>query len=193
MRLLKKSEIPVDFDPNIYKREDQLEVYGSKFWDGGILLVDSLQEKAEFYEIAAELSGVVKELITSLNERVYIGACFCDGESLYAHWRDMKEYPLFRNVSCEIKKNKCYELSLPEDSDFVDMLIESNFQYLTHVVFYLVGRKIVINPTFHTGIVIHGTQLDEVEEELKRIVKPYSDIGVWRTGDPPVPCKKDEK
>jgi len=177
MKLLKRKDAQT-FDEKIYKIPNPLFITSEKFWDGGISSENSMNDKAEFYALAVKMSECVKKLIFSLDEKIYVGEHYCENKKLYAHWRDLKKIELFRTVSEKIKKKKCYEISLPEDENIIDMIIESNFRYLTHVSLYLPKNNIVIQPTCHTEIIIYTFNNEKVADILAPIVSDYEDIVV---------------
>lgn len=173
MQLVKDKEILRRFDAQLYETSP-LFITSDMFWDGGIRTDSSLREKAEFYALAEKMSAVVQDFILLQKEDVFMGQPFCEDGKLYAHWSDLKQQTLFREISAIIKKNKCYQLSLPEDKNVVDLIVESNFRYFTYVSLYLPASNIILQPTCHTEIVVYSQHNQEIKKTLQGIVEKYS-------------------
>lgn len=174
-------KIPKDkFNKAIYNSTSYLFVTSDDFWDGGIDSGASLKEKSKFYSLAFTMSNVLKELVTTLNEEIYVGDILCENEKMYADWSDLKKTELYRIVSKVFKRNQCYRLSVAEDSALIDLMIESNFKYYTYFSFFLPRSNIIIQPTNHTELIIYSENLQDVYHTLENIVKPYDNINIKR-------------
>lgn len=174
MRVIRSKRIGLRFDEQIYQHRP-LFITSDKFWDGGIRTDSALKDKAEFYSMAEKMSGIVKEIILSLNEEPIIGKPFCEYGEAYEQWSDLNSYELFREVSDRIKENKCYKLSLPEDNDIIDLIVESNFKYFTRLSLYLPVSNIIIRPSCHTEVLVYSQNNKEIMDTLQRAVEKHSD------------------
>lgn len=166
---------PVVFDNDLYQTTP-LYITGDKVWDGGISLEDSLAEKTKFYDTASKMADTIKRLIIKLDEEVYIGECYCEHNQLYAHWSDLKKNDLFRSISAIIKKRKSYKLDLSEDNNIIDMVVEANFRYLTHMSFYFSKNNLIIQPTCHTELAIYSRDKTMVCRSINEIIEDFSEF-----------------
>ena len=155
MDVIKDKEKSIEFDEQIYQISP-MYITSDKYWDGGIRTNSTLKDKAEFYAIATKMSDIIKDIIHKLNEDIFVGKRFCEYGEIYARWSDLKGYELFREICEIIRKNKIYKLTLPEDNDIIDMIVESNFRYFTYISLYLPTSKIIIQPSCHTEILVYS-------------------------------------
>ena len=176
MKVIKDKKIAREFDEKIYKIVNPIYITSERFWDGGISLEASLQEKAEFYELAAKMSGVVKELLYLLNENVYIGKTYCEHYKLYAEWKDLRKFELFREIYKRIKNRYTYQLTLPEDEGLLDMIVEANFKYYSYITLFLPKSNIIIQPTCHSEVIIYAFDVKKIAEKLEKMSQQYPGI-----------------
>lgn len=162
------------FCEEIY-RKDPIFITCDKFWDGGIKTDSSLEEKSEFYCLSSKMSCIIQDIITILDERVFIGKSLCENGELYARWSDLKKYELFQEISDRIHRKKHYEILMPEDADIVDLIVESNFRYFSYIALYLSKSDMIVLPTCHTEVLIYTKFPDKIMEILNIIVEKYSD------------------
>lgn len=174
MDVIKDKGKVIRFDEQIYQTSP-LYITCDKYWDGGIRTDSTLKVKAEFYTLATRMSDIIKEIIQVFNEEVIVGKPFCEYEEIYARWSHLKSYELFREISETIRKNKIYKLTLPEDSDIIDLIVESNFRYFTYISLYLPASKIIIQPTCHTEILVYSMCNDLIFDAIEEAVKTHSD------------------
>lgn len=172
MESIKKDIALSDFDCHIYKTPP-IFISCDKYWDGGIYAKDSLKSKAEFYTLSSIFSDIVKALIQTLDESPILGKSICDHQAMYAHFSNMESYELFREITDVIKRNKYYRLNLPEDNDIIDLIIESNFRYFTHIALFLPNSKIIVEPSCHTELLIYCPHKERINI-LDSIVAKYS-------------------
>ena len=105
MRMMKKTMTA--FDKQIYQGKP-IYITSDKYWDGGITAGDSLKTKAEFYEVAHQMTSFIKRFISHLKEDIYIGQQYCEYNQLYANWSDLRKHELFRIISSMIQKKRIY-------------------------------------------------------------------------------------
>lgn len=172
MQTVKKELIKDRFDSGLYKSDSPVVITSDEFWDGGFDSTASLREKSGFYRLAESMAAVLKKLITDFGEDFYVADFLCENQTMYASWSDLKSFALFRAVSEIFQKNKCYRLSVKEDSDLIDLMIESNFRYYTYFSFFLPASGIIIQPTCHTEIFLYSKQEQSVRERLANIIEP---------------------
>lgn len=173
MKILKSKRVGARFDGRIYQYKPVF-ITSDKFWDGGIRTDSALKEKSEFYAIAHKMSHIIQQVVLELDEDPLVGAPFCEGDEIYAHWSDLESYELFRKISETIQWNKCYTLSLPEDSDVIDLIVESNFRYFTYVSLYLPVSNIIIQPSCHTEILVYSENSKETLAILQNVLEKHS-------------------
>lgn len=179
MRTINKKDLQEEFEffnSEIYNSEP-IFITSEKFWDGGITISSSLSEKAEFYSLANKMSSIVKELFAK--EKIYIADFLCENSTMYFKWRNRKSHGIFRLMNKNLKKGKCYELTVEEDANLIDLIIESNFRYFSNISFFLPNLNIVLQPTCHTEIIVYS--LDQTEKAfniLKQISLKYPDIEI---------------
>lgn len=172
MQTVKKNVLKGKFNPDLYKSDSPVVITSDEFWDGGFDITDPFREKSGFYRLAESMVNVLKKLITDLDEDFYVADFLCENQTMYASWSDLKKIELFRAVSEIFKKNKCYRLSCKEDSDLIDLMIESNFRYYSYFSFFLPESGTIIQPTCHTEIFIYSEQEQAVREHLANIIEP---------------------
>lgn len=173
MQMIKKADAVGLFDKKLYQSQP-LYISSPNYWDGGIQPNSPLVEKAAFYTVAHRMSTIIKEIVLELQESVLIGMGLCEHRQMYAHWSDLESHALFRTVTSVIRKNRYYCLSLPEDGDVVDLIVESNFRYFTHISLFLPKSNIIIQPTCHTEVLVYTTGDKKVMEVLEQIVQKNS-------------------
>ena len=178
MQTTDKKILKFKFDQNIYEINSPVFITSDDFWDGGIDSMVSLKEKAKFYSLATIMSDVLKKFISILNEDIYISGFLCENKKMYAKWSDLKKIEFFRIVAKTFKKNKCYKLSLPEDSKIIDLIIESNFKYYSYFSLFLPVSNIIVQPTCHTELIIYSENTEYVKNILKRIIGSYNNINI---------------
>ena len=166
------------FDTSLYDTKIIYCITCNKYWDGGYKPDANLSEKSEFYNIANQFSNIVKSLVSTLNDVLIIGDKISETGSMFQHWKDLKEYDAFNNLSDYIKKKHYYSLSLPHDNNIIDYLIENNFRYLTSIDFYLQKNKIIIQPTCHTEIFIYSKNYDKLIPIIEKIIENYPEISL---------------
>lgn len=174
MQIIKSKRVGSRFDERIYQRSPFF-ITSDKYWDGGIRTDSTLNDKAEFYSVAEKMSSIIKEIIFLLNEEPIIGKPFCEYGKAYEQWSGLDRYELFREVSERIIENKCYKLSLPEDNDIVDLIVESNFRYFTHLSLYLPVSNIIIQPSCHTEVLVYSQNDKELMATLQGVAEKHSD------------------
>ena len=172
MQIVKKDLLKDQFDPGIYTSDSPVVITSDEFWDGGFDITASLREKSKFYNLAESMTIALKKLMADLDEDFYVADFLCENETIYASWSDLKSFALFRAVSETFQKNKCYRLSLKEDSDLIDLMIESNFRYYTYFSFFLPASGIIVQPTCHTEIFIYSEKEQWIRERLAEIIEP---------------------
>ena len=174
MDKIKNVKEVLQFNKEIYL-QPPIYVTCDQFWDGGIAPTASLKEKTEFYLLADKMAHIVQDVIAAFGKVAFIGKSLCRDEQLYAHWSDLKEHKLFQELSEHIQPRGTYKISLPEDDDIVDLIVESNFKYLSHIALYIPTLDLVCIPTCHTEIIIYAYQQEEVMRVLESIIAKYSD------------------
>ena len=178
MQIINKKEIQNIFDNDIYQNNSPIFISSNIFFDGGICSTNSLKEKNEFYCLAEKFSEILKKVILTLNEDIFVADFLCEYEKMYADWSNIKRIELFITISKIFKKKKCYKLTLPEDSNLIDLIIESNFRYLSFFSFYLPKNNIIIQPTCHTELIVYSKKPEEINSLLKDIEKSYNNIEI---------------
>ncbi len=172
MHIINSKDILSGFDKQMYDAKP-LFITSSKFWDGGIHADSTLQEKADFYAVANIMSSIVKELILALGETAYIGKKLCENHVIFADWSDLEKSELYCELSQIIKK-KYYKLVLPEDAWVIDLVVEANFKYLSHISLYLADADLILQPTCHTEILVYSKSHNEIIETIKPIVTKFN-------------------
>ena len=179
MRSINKKDLQETFEhfnTKIYNSKP-IFITSKKFWDGGITISNSLNEKTEFYLLANKMSDIVKEFFAK--EKIYVADFLCENSTMYFKWCDRKNHEIFRTMNKIFKKGKCYELTVAEDTDFIDLIIESNFRYFSNISFYLPNLNIVFQPTCHTEILVYCLEESKnVFNSLKQISSKYSNIEI---------------
>ena len=178
MQITDKESLKCKFNKNIYEIGTPVFITSDDFWDGGIDLRASLEEKAKFYSLAATMSAILKDFISILNEDAFIADFLCENERMYAGWSDLKRIELFRIIAETFKKNKCYKLSFPEDSKVIDLIMESNFKYYSFFSLFFPKAKIMVQPTCHTELIIYSENAEYVKDTFKKIIEPYDNIKI---------------
>ena len=144
------------------------------FWDGGINTDSSLKEKVKFYSISERMSCIIKDIIIGLGEKAFVGKELCENKKLFAEWSDLEKYELFQEISELLKPKQYYEISLPQDEGIIDLIVESNFRYFTHIAMYLPETKLIVLPTCHTELLIYSFCPDKIVGFLDEIITKYS-------------------
>ena len=174
MQEVNSKKVLSQFDKKIYQTEP-LIVTSDIFWDGGIRADHALLDKANFYYLADKMSEIIQEVILLMNEDVFIGKELCESGSVYAHWSDLRNYALFREVSAVIRKNKYYRLTLPEDKNIVDLIVESNFRHFSYFSLYIPPANIVMQPTCHSDVWVYSPNNKEIGTMLGKAAERHSD------------------
>lgn len=169
---IKDNNIKFQIVEELYQTEP-LYITSDVFWDGGIQTDTSLSEKAEFYLLAEKMSAIIKQVIQTYGGEAYIGRSFCEHGCLYAKWRDLKNYALFREITGIIKKNRGYRISLPEDDSVIDLIVECNFRYFSYISLYLPKGNMILQPTCHTEVLVYSKERDIIET-LEQVVQMHS-------------------
>lgn len=144
-------------------------------WEGGVSTDSCLSQKALFYRLAEKMSTLTKCIMLALDEKPFVGKALCENNTMFAQWSNLEEIDIYRHVSGCFKKNKYYELSLPEDEAVVDWVVESNFFYLSYISFFLPKSKIVIIPTCHTEILFFCEDKQKYLDLLHDVTSRISD------------------
>lgn len=174
LQAIDKESVKCKFNENIYEITVPVFITSNDFWDGGIDSGASLKEKARFYSLAATMSAILKDFISVLNEDAFISDFLCENKRMYAEWSNLKEIELFRIITKAFKKNKCYKLSLTEDSKIIDLIIESNFKYYSFFSLFFPEANIIVQPTCHTELIIYSENTEYVKDIFKKIIKSYA-------------------
>ena len=174
MQAIDKESVKCKFNENIYEITVPVFITSNDFCDGGIDSGASLKEKARFYSLAATMSAILKDFISVLNEDAFISDFLCENKRMYAEWSNLKEIELFRIITKAFKKNKCYKLSLTEDSKIIDLIIESNFKYYSFFSLFFPEANIIVQPTCHTELIIYSENTEYVKDIFKKIIKSYA-------------------
>ena len=175
MQIIKDKRLFSSFKQELYQTKPLL-ITCDQFWDGGIKTDSSLSEKASFYTIAEMMSQILKEFIQALGEKPLIGQAFCEYERMFADWSDMESYEIYRDISQTFKRNRCYQLTLPEDNDTIDLIIEANFRYFSYISLYLPNSQIILQPSCHTEILVYAENSEGFLGALEAIISKYSGI-----------------
>ena len=133
--------------------------------------------------MAATMSDVFNKIVSILIEEIYVADIFCENEKMYAQWSDLKKFELFRIISKTFKRGKCYKLSLLEDSEIIDLIIESNFKYYKHFSLFLPNSGTIIQHTCHTELIVYSENLEYISDILKNILKVYDSIHIKHRGN----------
>ena len=173
MEIIKKAEAMRQFDKKLYQAQP-IFITTPQYWDGGIQSDSPLSDKAAFYAVTEKMSAIIKEVVQMLDEKPLIGMGLCEHQQMHAHWSDLESHALFRAVASAIRKNRYYRLSLPEDGDVVDLIVESNFRYFTHISLFLPKANLIIQPTCHTEVLAYTDADNAVLETLKQIARKHS-------------------
>lgn len=174
MEIVKNINKLFHFDSDIYS-ESPFFISCDTYWDGGIRTDSSLKEKSEFYSLSAKMANIIKDIISSLNESVYVGESLCEYGDLYEHWSDLKKYELYTEIYQKIHPKKHYKISLPKDSNIVDLIVESNFRYFSNIALYFPETNLILLPTCHTEIIVYTTRLDDIIGILKTVIDRHAD------------------
>ena len=70
----------------------------------------------------------------------------------------------------QIIKNRYYKLVLPDDAWIIDLIVEANFKYLSHISLYLPNVRLILQPTCHTEILMYATNSCEIIDAVESIV-----------------------
>ncbi len=165
------------FNHNIYNISSPHFITSDLYWDGGINSSYSLQEKSKFYSVASSMSNIIKEVLYTFNEKIYIADFLCENHKMYEKWSDRKKFEIFKEIYKIFKNRRCYQLTISDDSNLIDLIIESNFKYFSNISLFLPNINMMIQPTCHTEIVIYSqTEKENIFTILNTIVSKYSGI-----------------
>lgn len=173
MKAITKAVATQQFDKQLF-RSSPLFITCDHSWDGGITEDSSLCEKALFYGLADRMSSIIKDIAAALGENPLVGKALCENEVMFAHWSDLEDNALYRQLTDRFRKNKYYELSLPADGHAVDLAVEANFMYLSHITFYLPKSKMALVPTCHTEILVFCPDKQKHLDTLHRATQKFS-------------------
>ena len=174
MEKIKEKEAIRYFDETLYDISI-LYITSDRFWDGGIHLDSSLKEKVAFYTMTEKMSAILKSILSVLDEPVYIGKPLCEYGDIYAPFSGLKKFETFRTIHKTIGNRKCYALSLPEDDEIIDLIVESNFRYFSFISFFLPQSNIIFRPSCHTEILVYTENKQKVLPILESAVEQFSD------------------
>lgn len=174
MEIIKNINKLFHFNRDIYL-ESPMFITCDKYWDGGIKTDSSLKEKSDFYLLSAKMSNIIKDIMLTLDESVFIGESLCEYEDLYEHWSDLKKYELYAEISRKIHPKKYYKISLPKDSKIVDLIVESNFRYFSNIALYFPKTDMILVPTCHTEIIVYTPSSKDVITMIETVIKRYAD------------------
>ena len=167
------------FNHNIYNIGSPYFITSDLYWDGGINNSCSLQEKSEFYSLANIMSNILKEILICFNEDFYIAEFLCENHKMYEKWSDRKNFEIFKKISKIFKTKKFYQLTLLDDSNLIDLVVESNFKYFSNISLFLPNVNIVIQPTCHTEIIIYSQgEKEKIFSNLNKIVSKYPEVQI---------------
>lgn len=111
MKPVSKKEIEIKFNKQIYQTDSPIIISSDTYWDGGIDSSLSLKEKSDFYNLAENMSSILKQFVLSLKEEIYVADFLCENNKMYAEWSNLKRIELFQIISKAFKKGKCYNLT----------------------------------------------------------------------------------
>ena len=179
MRTINKKDLQAEFqffNTEIYNSKP-IYITSEKYFEGGVYIGAPFKEKIEFYLLANKMSGILKELFAK--EKIYIADFLCENSTMYFKWKDSKNHEIFRVMNNLYKKGKCYELTVAEDADTIDLIIESNFRYFSNISFFFPKYNLIIQPTMHTEILVYSfTETEKIFSSLKQISSKYPEIEV---------------
>lgn len=169
MKMINKKDISInDTDEEAY-----VIVYNEKDWDGGKISEMSLKVKAEFYDIASQLSNILFDMFDFYREEnIYIGPFF--EISNYCKWKNIDDFDLVQELKMQLKPKKYYTANIKEDKMLIEKLIEGNMRYLTQSCFYLPSKQILMQVGHHTAFIAYSKDLEALNNEFADIVKNYS-------------------
>ena len=173
MKTFKRIDNLFQFDEQVYS-VNPIFISCNKYWDGGITSNTCLKEKAEFYNLCHIMSNIIKEIILAFGKVAFVGKKLCENQEIYAHWSDLKSYKLFREITQIINPKKYYEITLPEDNDIIDLIVESNFCYFSYISLYLPEINLIITPSCHTEVLLYTKQSDKILDKIRYLVKKHS-------------------
>ncbi len=142
------------------------------FMEAGFKKNCTLQEKSKFYNGAAKLVTCVNMISDELNENmVYLGT-FSMYEKNYLNWTDIKHYDAYNNLKnlLKSKESKAFNLS---DVNIIDLAVECNLRYLSHIMIYFPKSKIFIRPDVHCYLEILGNSY--ILERIYTFLKEHND------------------
>ena len=169
MKMINKKDINI----NDINMETYVIVYNEKDWEGGRISEMSLKTKAEFYDVADQLSNILFDIFESCcEENIYIGS-FLE-ISNYCKWKNIDDFDLVQELKMQLKPKKYYVANAKEDKMLIEKLIEGNMRYLTQCCFYLPYKQILIQVGHHTAFIAYSKDLEALNNEFADIVKKYS-------------------
>ena len=66
-----------------------------------------------------------------------------------------------------------------DDSNLIDLVVESNFNYFSNISLFLPKINIVIQPTCHTEIIIYSQgEKEKIFSNLNKIVSKYPEVQI---------------
>ena len=116
-----------------------------------------------------------EDIMLTLNESVFIGESLCEYENLYEHWSDLNKYELYAEITRKIHPKKHYKISLPKDSNVIDLIVESNFRYFSDIALYFPKSDMILVPTCHTEIIVYTHRLNDVITMIETVIERYAD------------------
>ena len=176
MRVIDKSKF--NFDRSIYNSDNYCTITNKKFWDGGFDKSASLKEKAEYYDLISQFSDIIKQMIISFHDTIITGSYFCEKNKIFEDWKDKSNFDCFYNISQLFKKNKHYELELPDDNDYIDYIIENNFRYFTCFDLFLPKNDIVLQPTCHTEVIIYAHNYEKIIKLANVLIEKHEGFSI---------------
>ena len=133
----------------------------------------SLKTKAEFYDVASQLSNIMFDIFGFYHEEdLCIGPFF--ERSNYCKWKDINTFNLVQRLKLQIKSKKYYLVNIKKDKMLIENLIEGNMRYLTQSCFYLPSKQILVQVGHHTAFIAYSKDLETLNDEFANIVKNYS-------------------
>lgn len=175
MKTILKAAAMQQFDKQLF-RSSPYFITCNLFWDGGISEDCALSEKASFYSLADKMASIIKFIISNLDEAPLVGKSLCENGTMFPHWSDMDDNSLYRRVVDRFKKNNYYELSLPDDNAAIDLIVEANFMYLSHIALFLPKTKMLLVPTCHCEILVFAEDIQPHTDTLYQAVQKFSNI-----------------
>ncbi len=147
-------------------------VYNEKDWEAGLLNEMTLKTKAEFYDIASQLSDILFDIFDFYHEENICIGPFLEASN-YCHWKDIDDFKLVKELKEDLKPKNYYSANVKEDKMLIEKIILGNMNYLTQPYFYLESKQLLLQVGHHTSFIAYSKDLEALNNDFANIIKNY--------------------